>query len=380
MKIAWLCNSAIITSETFLVDNLDILKELGEVQAFSGNPAKDNQGRPDVTHLSFDNVPQRLYHVLRKKWSGRDMLTQSKRKLCLQQLLTPLQSFDPDVIWVEFGTTAHIASDFLQAIGKPYFIAVHGFDITREFRNPWYKSEFVRLANASAGVIYASHHTHNLCRTAGVNAQNGHVVRLPLNGDRLKRAHPFPSGPIRFLHLGRLVEKKGPMQTLLAFHGVLSTHPKAQLTFIGEGPLRPQLEAYVRENRLEDSVNLTGAMEQWQALDHLQQHHIFCQHSVTGMDGDQEGFALSPAEAALFEMPVIATSHNGIPEHVSHEQTGLLVREWDITAMTQAMNMLASNAEMRTKLGAAGRQRILALCDPAKRKAALSTLLESAIG
>ena len=67
----------------------------------------------------------------------------------------------PDAVWVEFGTTAHVASDLLQRMGKPYFIAVHGFDITREFRDPWYKSEFVRLANASAGVICASHHTHN---------------------------------------------------------------------------------------------------------------------------------------------------------------------------------------------------------------------------
>ena len=380
MKIAWLCNSAIGTSETFLGDNLDILKEVGELRAFSGNPAPGNRGRPDVTHLSFDNIPQRLHHILRRKLSGKDVRTQSKRKLCLQQLLSPIRSFDPDVIWVEFGTTAHIASDILEAIGKPYFIAVHGFDITREFRDPWYKSEFVRLANASAGVICASHHTHNLCRTAGVSAQNGYVVRLPLNGDRLKRTQGFPSGPIRFLHLGRLVEKKGPMQTLLAFHGVLDTQPEAQLTLIGEGPLRPQLEAYIRNNHLAGSVTLTGALEQRQALDQLQQHHIFCQHSVTGMDGDQEGFALSPAEAALFEMPVIATWHNGIPEHVSHEQTGLLVREWDIPAMTQAMHLLAADSEMRATFGSAGRNRILALCDPSKRKAELSTILESAMG
>ena len=380
MKIAWLCNSAIITSETFLGDNLDILKEIGEVQAFSGNPADDHRGRPDVTPLSFDHTPQRLHHVMRKKWSGRDVLTRSKRKLCLQQLLTPLRSFDPDLIWLEFGTTAHIASDVLKAMSKPYFIAVHGFDITREFRDPWYKSEFVRLANASAGVICASHHTHNLCRTAGMNAENGHVVRLSLNGDRLKRTQPFPSGPIRFLHLGRLVEKKGPMQTLLAFHGVLDNHPKAQLTFIGEGPLRPQLEAYIRDNHLGESVTLTGALAQQEALEQLQHHHIFCQHSVTGMDGDQEGFALSPAEAALFEMPVIATWHNGIPEHVSHEETGLLVREWDIPAMTQAMHLLAADGEMRARLGATGRNRILALCAPSTRKAALSSILESAIG
>ena len=125
----------------------------------------------------------------------------------------------------------------------------------------------------------------------------------------------------------------------------------AQLTIIGEGPLKEQLEAYIQEHHLEAAVTLLGPCTNRQALAELQQHHVFCQHSVTGMDGDQEGFALSPAEAALFEMPVVATWHNGIPNMCNTVQTGLLVREWDIEAMAQAMSHWLRHQTQRWPVG-----------------------------
>jgi len=165
----------------------------------------------------------------------------------------------------------------------------------------------------------------------------------------------------------------------MAFHSVLQTHSDARLTFIGEGPLKGPLNDYVQAHKLGASVNLLGAMNQADALAELEQHHVFCQHSVTGMDGDQEGFALSPAEAALFEMPVVSTWHNGIPEHVEHGETGLLVKEWDIEGMAQAMIRLATDDQLRSKMGRAGRQRVMKLCDPQTRLDTLSQQLNSVI-
>lgn len=380
MKIAWLCNSAIGTSETFLGDNLELLQKLGTVKAFCGNPiASGLQPRPDVQHLSFDCVPQKLHHVVRHKLTGKNVRTLSKRKRCLKSLLETLQEFEPDVVWVEFGTTAHVAAELLAALNVPFVMAVHGFDITREFKDPWYKSEFVRLANQSAAVVCASFHTQNLCRVSGVLPEKTQVIRLSLDAQRWLRNTPIQSDqPVRFVHLGRLVEKKGPLQTLMAFHQVLQQQSNAELTFIGEGPLKATIDAYIQQHRLEQQVHLLGAMPQDKALEEVQRHHVFCQHSVTGMDGDQEGFALSPAEAALLEMPIVATWHNGIPEHVIHEKTGILVREWDIEGMAAAMLSLAQNPELRQSMGQSGRQNIAQMCAPAIRLEILRELLNSA--
>ncbi len=377
-RIGWLCNSAIGTSETFLGDNLKLLQEFAEVKAFSGN-RHATDGHPDVTALDFDNVPQKLHHVIRRKLTGRDVRTLAKRRRCLKQLATELKAFKPDVLWIEFGTTAHVAADLLAELNTPYIIAVHGFDITREFRNPWYEKEFARLANASSAVVCASHHTRNLCMTAGADAKRCQVIRLPLDGQRLRPTSTNQPHPASFVHLGRLVEKKGPLQTIMAFEQVLSEIPDAKLTLIGEGPLRPQLEAYIQKTEIGESVQLTGALPQDEALACVQEHAIFCQHSVTGRDGDQEGFALSPAEAALLEMPVVSTLHNGIPEHVQHGTTGLLVREWDIDGMAHAMIELAIQPDSATVMGQNGRRRILNLCSKHKRVEELQRITHHAM-
>ena len=378
-RIGWICNSAIGTSETFLVDNLRLLQAFAEVKAFSGNRPK-GKGHADVTACNFNHVPQKLHHVIRRKITGKDARTLSKRRRCESQLLTELQAFDPDVLWIEFGTTAHIASDLLVALDKPYIIAVHGFDITREFRDTWYAKEFTRLANASAAVVCASFHTKGLCVQAGVNEGLCQVIRLPIDGLKFKPDSTTPPPPrASFVHLGRLVEKKGPLQTLMAFYKVLKEIPEATLTIIGDGPLRETLEARIHSSGLGGAIRLTGSLPQKEALHLVRQHAIFCQHSVTGSDGDQEGFALSPAEAALMEMPVISTLHNGIPEHVIHEQTGMLVQERDIDGMAKAMIQLAIDPAMARIMGKAGRENILEMCAPLKRVQILASLIKNIV-
>ncbi len=375
-RIGWICNSSIGKSETFLIDNLSIIREIGDVKAYSGsrNPKKDHES---IQQCDFDDVPQRLHHVIQKKITGIDPTVRRKRRRCVKQLLHGLKEYDPVVVWIEFGTTAHVAADLLRYLDKPFIIAVHGFDIKREFKDPYYQKEFTRIANLSESIVCASDHTKNLCIAAGVDDALCKVIRLPLDGQRNLPKNQSQAHPASFVHLGRLVEKKGPLQTVMAFERVLNEIPDATLTIIGEGPLRQTVEERIHKTGIGDSIRLTGALPQSEALGLVQEQAIFCQHSVTGTDGDQEGFALSPAEAALMEMPVISTLYNGIPEHVIHGETGLLVREWDIEGMAKVMIELATNPEKALVMGKAGRQNILKLCDPSSRKAALESLIKS---
>ena len=202
------------------------------------------------------------------------------------------------------------------------------------------------------------------------------MIRLALDGNRIKRdndiaktAHPS------FVHFGRLTEKKHPIATLEAFMEVFQSIPKARLTFIGDGPLREELNRRIAAYGLEKVVTCIGSLEQSLALREVQRHWVFVQHSVTSKSGDQEGFALSPAEAALMEMPVVSTLHNGIPEHVIDGETGYLVNEFDYETMAERMIELAGNSELRSEMGEAGRANILGLCHSGKRFEALRELL-----
>lgn len=119
------------------------------------------------------------------------------------------------------------------------------------------------------------------------------------------------------------------------------------------------------------------AMDWKEGLKEVGAHWVFCQYSITHIDGDQAGFALSPAEAAVLGMPVVSTYHNGIPEHVMDGVTGFLVREYDLESMAERMVRLITSPKLRREMGLKGRQHIVAMCDPKKRMGAIQELVES---
>jgi len=114
------------------------------------------------------------------------------------------------------------------------------------------------------------------------------------------------------------------------------------------------------------------------ALELLSNHWVYAQHSVTAMNGDQEGFAISPAEAAAYELPVVSTLHNGIPEHVIDGVTGFLVREFDYESMAERIIQLLQNPDLSMKMGQNGRKNILKLNNPEKRIESVHSILQLA--
>lgn len=87
-----------------------------------------------------------------------------------------------------------------------------------------------------------------------------------------------------------------------------------------------------------------------------QQADIF---AMTSMPHKQsvEGFGLVYLEAGAHGLPIVAHDIGGVPEAVSHGETGLLVKPGDKAALTQAFSKLITDPALRHRLGAAGRVR-----------------------
>ena len=73
-----------------------------------------------------------------------------------------------------------------------------------------------------------------------------------------------------------------------------------------------------------------------------------------------EGQPLAILEAMAEGLPVVATPRAAIPDMVVDGVTGFLVPEGDIHALAFALGRLAEDADLRTRLGRAGRERFLA--------------------
>jgi glycosyltransferase involved in cell wall biosynthesis len=60
--------------------------------------------------------------------------------------------------------------------------------------------------------------------------------------------------------------------------------------------------------------------------------------------------------------PVVATRVGGIPQLVDDGRTGYLVEPGDPEALRGALLRLLDDAQLRAKMGAAGRERVTAIC------------------
>ena len=69
-----------------------------------------------------------------------------------------------------------------------------------------------------------------------------------------------------------------------------------------------------------------------------------------------EGVPKSLIEAAAAGRPIIAADGPGLREIVRHGETGLLVPPGDAEALADAIEQLAGDADLRLRMGAAGRK------------------------
>jgi glycosyltransferase involved in cell wall biosynthesis len=123
-----------------------------------------------------------------------------------------------------------------------------------------------------------------------------------------------------------------------------------RLELIGDGPLRPELERQVNELGLQGSVCLHGSV-----LDPESVYHAL---DVVVQSSVREGLPNALLEAAAAGCAIVATAAGGSAEIVVDGQTGLLVPINDRQALTTALRRIATDADLRQRLGAAAREHV----------------------
>lgn len=157
--------------------------------------------------------------------------------------------------------------------------------------------------------------------------------------------HPKPY----ILGIGRLVRFKGFDVLLKAFaQSGISSH---DLLLAGEGPEREPLERLAGELGLGERVKFLGRAERPAALALFQGCSFFALPSR----GEPQGIVA--LEAMASGKAVVATDGGGVPEIVTDGAVGLLVPMDDVPSLADAMVRLANDADLRHRLGTAGRAR-----------------------
>lgn len=201
--------------------------------------------------------------------------------------------------------------------------------------------------------------------TLGAPADRIMVHRMGVDTTRfVETPHALkPNEPVRFIGVGRMVEKKGFDDAIAAFAKMRASPgaPDATLTLIGDGPLRRSMQAQARG--LGDAVRFTGLLPHAKVEEMLRDAHVFVLPSRTSRSGDMEGIPVALMEAMAQGLPVLATRHSGTPELVEHEVSGLLCNEGDRNALAANMLAFAKAPERWRAMGAAGAAKVRAEFD-----------------
>jgi colanic acid/amylovoran biosynthesis glycosyltransferase len=158
------------------------------------------------------------------------------------------------------------------------------------------------------------------------------------------------------LTVARLIEKKG-LSDLVSACGILGQRGvPLRLDVVGDGPLRPQLEAAAAANGVRAVFH--GALPNEQVLGLYRRATVYCLPCVVAASGDRDGLPTSVLEAMALGLPVVATSLNGLAEAVVHERTGVVVPGHDPEALADALERLLGDPELRGELARAARRHV----------------------
>jgi glycosyltransferase involved in cell wall biosynthesis len=229
------------------------------------------------------------------------------------------------------------------------------------------------LGRRCAGVVAISRYVAGEFRPLVPGPASVHVVRNIVDPGRLHPGMALPddlrkeTGDVWLGVVGALTPLKGQDVFLDAAARVVERVPGVHFLIVGGEPYRTEsrlgyaaaLEKRVRALGLEGRVDLLGERDDAPAV--IANLDVLVQPSR-----GPEGLGRTILEAMACAVPVIAVDRWGPREIVDDGETGLLVPPGDVAALADAMIRLGADPALRVRLGAAGRDQLLASGEPAR--------------
>jgi glycosyltransferase involved in cell wall biosynthesis len=150
--------------------------------------------------------------------------------------------------------------------------------------------------------------------------------------------------------LGRLDPAKGFADLIAAAALLRSEFPQLIVAIAGAGPLQEQLQAKAAAMGIANRVALLGFQADVNLV--LEALDVFVLPSLC------EALPFALLEAMAHELPAVGTTVGGVPEVIVPGETGFLSLPRDSAALAAAIRPLAASAQLRERLGGAGRRRV----------------------
>mgnify|MGYP006427646729 CR=1 FL=1 len=379
MRVVQFCESFSPFSETFIYDTVRELDRQGvECHVVTLNRLNEsdrpyNEDRVHVTPWPGRWDLARLWARLMAAAGIRGDIRTHKRPLLRARMREKIEQIKPDAVHAQFGPMGTLIAPITNDLDIPLIVTFHGYDISILPQQKEIREGYRDLFKKADCLIGVSNHNADKVEALGAPSEKVCVLHNGTDIENFSYSNPtrrYDGGTVRLLHVGRLVEKKSPLDLVEAFRSAreqLGSDVSIHLTIAGGGPLIGATEKRIRSLNLGGHIDCLGAVPHAKVQELMQTCHLYTQHCKTAPNGDQEGQGVTFVEAQASGLPVITTRHNGIPDVVIDGKTGYLVEEGDTEAMAERIAYLAKHPEKWSDLGQAGRAHVEANFDLSKQ-------------
>ena len=203
-------------------------------------------------------------------------------------------------------------------------------------------------------ITVSSSSARDLCDQMGARAGQVAVVPVGVDPSHFRPLSAVARQPGRIMTTASAdVPLKGLLPLIEAVAKVRTERP-AELVVVGQPREGSAVPAAIERLGLEDAVRLEGAVDDRRMIE------LYAQAEVAVVPSLYEGFSLPAIEAMACGVPLVATTGGALPEVVGRDgDTALLVPPGDPSALAVAIGRLLDDRELRVRVGAAGRARVL---------------------
>ena len=276
-------------------------------------------------------------------------------------------------VHAHFGTNSTTVAMLCRVLGGPtYSFTVHGPEEFDKATLLGLEEKIKRSTFVAAVSSFGKSQIFRWCDRSFWSKIN--VIHCGVDAAFLVHPHvPIPAAP-RLVCIGRLSEQKGHLLLLEAAHLLAVEGLDFKLVFVGDGPLRSDIEKQIAQLKLQNHIEITG----WASSDQVREQLLASRAMV--LPSFAEGLPVVIMEALALKRPVISTYVAGIPELVEPGVCGWLVPPGSAEILAIAMRAaLEAPLEKLEEMGKAGAERVAQQHNVALEAKKLVALFEKAV-
>jgi glycosyltransferase involved in cell wall biosynthesis len=164
--------------------------------------------------------------------------------------------------------------------------------------------------------------------------------------DKINERNPIqPLDKQKIVFYGRLYWRKGLTYLIYAVRNLIKIFPDLKLDIFGKGPMKNHLQKIIKENYLENNIEIRGHVDYNLLLTSIKNADAIVLPSL------YEAQSIAMLEAMALQKTVVAFDYPFASEVIKNEYNGILVDPMNIDALSDSIIKLLSNPSRTSEIG-----------------------------